>query len=86
MKYAYIQIGDKVFFQAQNIPNGGNHYLITERGLSIQSISYPADGGSDLFVNGEEGDKSYNIISIPTNRFKLFKELLTTHNARSNNV
>jgi hypothetical protein len=69
MKYAYIQIGDQVFFQAQNIYSGYGKTIVESEGLTIQSVSYPAYEGRDLFVNGSEADQNFRLVEIPIERF-----------------
>ena len=84
--YAYIQIGDNIFFQPQNIYKG------YEVRLTNSTPDVWASGNPEyrsklyIFINGHTSRDNYKILRIPTNEFPVFKTIIDQHNERLTNV
>lgn len=86
--HSYLVIDDKVFFQAQNkSPREGPFgYIGNQNGYSVKAFSYPERATSELYLNGNEQSRSYNIVRFPLTELKHYLTIIKEHNARLTNV
>lgn len=86
--YAYIVIGDVVYFQAQNYKEPTSTPLSIGRNGDYDVVSQGRPQLSDdrLYVNGGNYGRNCDIVPIPFIQFRTFLRIIKEHNARLNNV